>query len=174
MTIFGGRGGQAHGDRAPHREDPVERQYRFLLRTAPADALEAAHLEALGGLQEEVRAALLTTVQDALVAGHRLTTADLGPIARLVTAGERRTPGTFLGACPSVARRRLADAVVGSEAVFGLFSGYAAWDGTDPAPAGVGVDQGGARTEDRGDPAAEGKAIAFSHALAVTTWGGSG
>ena len=32
------------------REDVVVRQYRFLLRTAPADALEMAHVEALSGL----------------------------------------------------------------------------------------------------------------------------
>lgn len=30
--------------------------------------------------------------------------------------------------------RRLADAALASEAAFGLLTGYAAWDGEDPAP----------------------------------------
>ena len=173
MTIFGSRGGRAPVAAAPRVEDPLERQYRFLLRTAPADALEAAHVEAFGAVPESVRAAVLVTVQEALVAGQRLTTADRGPLARLVTVGERRTPGTFLAACPSVARRRLAEAVVDSEAVFGLFSGYAAWDGADPEPADVGVDHGGGHQASGVDPGAEGKAFAHSHALTIP-WGGGG
>ena len=49
------------GDRV---EDPVIRQYRFLLRTAPLDALEAAHVEALTPMAPEVRAAVLSGVQE--------------------------------------------------------------------------------------------------------------
>ena len=173
MPKFGGR----QHDRvtpSPREEDVVERQYRYLLRTAPADALEAAHREALGAVTEDVRAAVLTTVQQALVAGQRLTTADTGALARLVTAGERRAPGAFLTDCPAVARRRLAEAVVDTEAVFGLFSGYAAWDGTEPELPDVGVDHGGAHQADRGDPAAAAKSFAYGHAQAVNTWGASG
>lgn len=174
MRKFGGTHAGQPSTPHPRAEDPVERQYRYLLRSAPADALEAAHAQALRAVPEEVRAAVLATVQDALVAGHRLTTADTGPLARLVTAGERRTPGAFLAACPSVARRRLAEAVVDTEAVFGLFSGYAAWDGAEPEPADVGVDRGGAHAVNRGDPAAASKAFAYGHGLAVSTWGASG
>lgn len=173
MTIFGSRRGRETVDPAPRVEDPLERQYRFLLRTAPADAMEAAHVEALGAVPENVRAAVLLTVQEALVAGQRLTTADRGSLARLVTVGERRTPGTFLAACPSVARRRLAEAVVDSEAVFGLFGGYAVWDGAEPEPAELGVDGGGSHLDSGVDPGAEGRAFAHSHALTLP-WGGGG
>ncbi len=174
MQIFGGQGERDQAEPVAPAEDPVERQYRYLLRTAPADALEAAHVEALAALPDEVRAAVLTTVQDALVAGQRLRPTDIGPLARLVTVGERRAPGTFLSACPPAARHALADAVLASEAAFGLLGGYAAWDGADPAPADTGVDHGGAHQVDRGDPAAAAKAFAYGHGQAVNTWGTSG
>ena len=174
MAIFGGRGGHEQVGTSTVEEDPIERQYRYLLRTAPADALEAAHVEALGQVSDEVRAAVLATVQDALVAGQRLRPTDTGPLARLLTVGERRAPGTFLRACPPGPRHVLADAVVASEAVFGLFGGYAAWDGAEPEPTDVGVDHGGAHQVDRGDPAAAVKSFAYGHGQAVNTWGTSG
>jgi hypothetical protein len=113
-------------------EDVVVRQYRYLLRNAPADAMEHAHVEALEALDENARAALLRAVQSGLVAGLRLTPQDVHPLAHLVTLGERRRPGAFLAACDERALRALADLVVVAEASFGLFGGYAAWDGADP------------------------------------------
>ena len=111
------------------------RQYRYLLRTASLDALQAAHHEALGHLDEGQRALVLTAVRDGLVAGQRLSPGDTGAIARLVSIGERRDPRAFLDACDPTALHALADAVIHAEAAFGLFAGYAAWDGADPAPA---------------------------------------
>jgi hypothetical protein len=62
-----------------------------------------------------------------------------------------------------------------AEASFGLFAGYAAWDGVDPGCADVGVDHGGdprsTRLEDAG---AEAKALAQSHAMSVQPWAGGG
>jgi hypothetical protein len=116
-------------------EDPVVRQYRFLLRTAPTDALERAHTEALRALTAEQRTALLGTVQHALVAGQRLTVENHEQIGHLFTQGERRTPGVLLRALPQDLLAALAAAAVGSEAAFGLFSGYAQWDGAEPEPA---------------------------------------
>jgi hypothetical protein len=113
-------------------EDVVVRQYRFLLRTAPADALEAAHVEALDAMGESGRAAVLRGVQTGLVAGLRLTPGHVRQLAHLVTLGERRAPGAFLAACEEHALRELADRVVVAEASFALFGGYAGWDGTDP------------------------------------------
>lgn len=66
------------------------RRYRFLLRTAPGDALETAHHEAIASLDESDRATILATAQEQLVAGQRLTTSDLPQIAHLVTLGEQR------------------------------------------------------------------------------------
>jgi hypothetical protein len=113
-------------------EDPVVRQYRFLLRTAPADALEAAHVEALPALDPDTRAAVLAAVQERLVAGLRLGPDDITRLAHLVTLGERRAPGYVVGGLDSAALLRLSEAVIASEASFGLFTGYAAWDGTEP------------------------------------------
>jgi hypothetical protein len=50
---------------APSRgtpEDQVVRQYRYLLRTAPPDALEAAHVEALSAIGPDHRETVLRTV----------------------------------------------------------------------------------------------------------------
>ena len=75
-----------------------------------------------------------TATQSALSAGARLSPDDYGPIAHLITLGERRTPGALLGAYPAQALQALANAVVHSDAVSGLFGGYAAWDGADSQP----------------------------------------
>jgi hypothetical protein len=115
-------------------EDVVVRQYRFLLRTAPVDALEAAHRQALDELGDDARAAVLRAVQTALVCGLRLSIDQPERLAHLITLGERRVPGAFLRALEEHWRRRLADRVVLAEASFGLFGGYAAWDGVEPEP----------------------------------------
>ncbi|MEO6413103.1 MAG: hypothetical protein ABIO48_11010 [Pedococcus sp.] len=160
-------------DHAP--EDQTVRQYRFLLRTAPMDALQAAHHEALDSLTEVARARVLTAVQEGLVAGHRLSPGDTVAIARLVSIGERRNPRGFLDACEPIALRSLAQAVNESEAVFGLFAGYAAWDGVDPEPADVGVDHGGdPQSTTFEDAGGEAKAMAHSHAMTVQPWAGGG
>ncbi len=127
--------------RAP--EDQTVRQYRYLLRTAPMDALRAAHAEALLRLSDDLRAAVLAGVQDGLVAGQRLGPGDTTAIARLLCIGERRNPRGFLDACDAATLQALASAVNHAEASFGLFSGYAAWDGADPEAAWVGEDRGG-------------------------------
>ena len=160
------------GDQAP--EDQAVRQYRFLLRTAPMDALQAAHREALDRLTEDARGRVLTAVQEGLVAGHRLGPGDTVAIARLVSIGERHNPRGFLDACGSTTVRSLAQAVNESEAVFGLFAGYAAWDGVDPEPADLGVDHGGDPQSTFEDAGAEAKAMAHSHAMTVQPWAGGG
>ena len=119
------------------------RQYRFLLRTAPLDALEAAHAEALPVLDEQVRALVLIAAQDHLVAGLRLGPGDTARLAHLVALGERRSPGAFIGACDADALQELAQSVIDTEAVFGLFGGYAVWDGAEPEPPVVVADMAG-------------------------------
>jgi len=131
------------GKQAHDPEDQTVRQYRFLLRTAPLDALQAAHHEALDHLDDSQCALVLAAVRDGLVAGQRLAPGDTGAIARLVSIGERRDPRAFLDACDPTVLHALADAVNQAEAAFGLFSGYAAWDGSDPGPRESGVDHGG-------------------------------
>ena len=165
----GSPSGQPQRDGA---EDQVVRQYRYLLRTAPLDALQAAHHEALDHLDQPRRALVLAAVRDGLVAGQRLSPDDTGAIARLVSIGERRDPRAFLDTCDPAALHALAEAVISAEAAFGLFAGYAAWDGADPVPRDAGVDQGGRRQRSLDDdPAAQAKTLAHSHAMSVQPWG---
>jgi hypothetical protein len=68
------------------------------------------------------------------MAGQRLAPDDHAAIAHLMTLGERRTPGLLLSAYPAEALRSLANELIATDAVFGLFGGYAEWDGADPEP----------------------------------------
>jgi hypothetical protein len=113
MDARGGTGPERLGEPV---EDPVERQYRYLLRAGPVDALEAAHVEALSGPAAGVGQAVLDAVREAFVAGGRLTPDRTAAVARLLVAGARRDPGAFLRACDPDALRLLAAGVVGSEA----------------------------------------------------------
>ena len=56
------------------------------------------------------------------------------PLAHLLTLGERRVPGAVLRACDPTVLVHLARAVIDTEAAFGLFGGYAGWDGAEPEP----------------------------------------
>jgi hypothetical protein len=125
---------ESPGDPADVPENPVVRQYRYLLRTAPADALEAAHTEAIPRLSEAHQASLLATLRTSLLVGNHLTTGDHAKIAHLVTEGERRSPGALLAVLPPEVLQNLAATVLDSEASFGLLSGYAGWDGAEPQP----------------------------------------
>jgi hypothetical protein len=121
-------------DPADAPEDPLVRQYRYLLRTAPVDALESAHAEAIPLLSEAHRESLLETVRSSLLVGDRLTTSAHAKIAHLVTDGERRAPGQLLRALSADVLQNLAVRVLESESSFGLLSGYAGWDGAEPQP----------------------------------------
>jgi hypothetical protein len=123
-----------HAKAADAPEDPVVRQYRYLLRTAPVDALESAHVEAIAQLSEAHREYLLETVRGSLLVGDHLTTSAHAKIAHLVTDGERRAPGQLLRALPAEVLQTLAAGVLESESSFGLLGGYAGWDGAEPQP----------------------------------------
>lgn len=113
-------------------EDPVVREYRFLLRQAQPDAVEAAHTEALARLSDEQRRTILSAVQQGLIVGARLHPDDISQVAHLIVLGERRAPNAFLSACEPHTLLSLSRAVTRSEACFGLFGPYATWDGADP------------------------------------------
>ncbi|HEV7148422.1 MAG TPA: hypothetical protein VGN48_15635 [Pedococcus sp.] len=113
-------------------EDLSVRQYRYLLRTAPLDAMEEAHVEVLSRLAPSRRAVVLRAVQEGLVAGLRLSPDDVRRIAHLIVLGERRSPGAFLRACPDQVLIPVAEGVIVAEASFGRFGGYAGWDGVEP------------------------------------------
>ena len=134
MVSFGRRHHDPDPSGSRSDEDPVVRQYRFLLREASPDAVEVAHTEALPRLTEDQRQAVLSAVQRGLVAGQRLKPDDSTPIAHLIVLGERRAPNAFLSSCDPATLLALSQAVIHSEACFGLFGQYAGWDGADPQP----------------------------------------
>ena len=68
------------------------------------------------------------------MAGAHLRPDDIRPLAHQVTLGERRSPQVLTSSIPEPALRELAQAVIDSEPAFGLFAGYASWDGVDPTP----------------------------------------
>ncbi|HKP51395.1 MAG TPA: hypothetical protein VJ183_01955 [Chloroflexia bacterium] len=74
-------------------EQAVER-YRYMLRTAPPDAIEQAHAEAFARLTPEQRRAVLEELTKA-APEERATGDDPKSLARMATRAEMRQPGTL-------------------------------------------------------------------------------
>src|SRR4051794_7881016 len=81
-----GRPGQSEDERA------IER-YRYLLRTAPPDQVEAAHAEAFGKLTPDQRRQVLEQLSAAVPASERPRSDDAQTLARTATRAEFRQPG---------------------------------------------------------------------------------
>jgi hypothetical protein len=86
---------QEPGRTAPRSADEqaIER-YRYLLRTAPPDQVEAAHAEAFGKLTPEQRRQVLEQLA-AVPGGERPRGDDARSLARAATRAEIRQPGTL-------------------------------------------------------------------------------
>ena len=115
-------------------EDVVVRQYRYLLTTAPVDALEGIHVEVLDSLPEADRGRLLRALTDAFATGRHVDGGETAKVAHLVAVGAHRSPRAWLESLGATFARRLAAGVLDTEASFGCFNGYAAWDGESPEP----------------------------------------
>src|SRR4051794_28337689 len=81
-----GRPGQSEDERA------IER-YRYLLRTAPPDQVEAAHAEAFAKLTPDQRRQVLEQLSAAVPASERPRSDDAQTLARTATRAEFRQPG---------------------------------------------------------------------------------
>src|SRR3954470_16497088 len=81
-----GRPGQSEDERA------IER-YRYLLRTAPPDQVEAAHAEAFAKLTPEQRRQVLEQLSAGVPGSERPRSDDAGTLARTATRAEFRQPG---------------------------------------------------------------------------------
>jgi hypothetical protein len=82
---------------APSDEQALAR-YRYLLRTAPPEAIEQAHAEAFAQLTPQQRARVLTELSQELPASERAATpgeGDAQTLARMATRAEMRQPGTL-------------------------------------------------------------------------------
>ncbi|MCY1081368.1 hypothetical protein [Archangium lansingense] len=101
--IFGGgssttrpsRGGPA----VPSADEQALARYRYLLRTAPPEAIEQAHAEAFAQLTPEQRAQVLRELGQELPPAERRAAASNDPdpraLARMATRAELRQPGTL-------------------------------------------------------------------------------
>jgi hypothetical protein len=72
----------------------IER-YRYLLRTAPPEAIEQAHAEAFAQLTPQQRRQVLADVGAAVPPAERATSDDPASLARMATRAELRQPGTM-------------------------------------------------------------------------------
>jgi hypothetical protein len=70
-------------------------RYRYLLRTAPPEQIEQAHVEAFGQLSTDQRQQVLAQLAAAVPAGERPRTDDPETLARVATRAEMRQPGTL-------------------------------------------------------------------------------
>jgi hypothetical protein len=86
---------------SPARRSPDERaveRYRYLLRTAPPEAVEQAHAEAFAQLTPEQRRQVLQGLGEGVPPGERQVAGqgdDPASLARLATRTEMRRPGTL-------------------------------------------------------------------------------
>jgi hypothetical protein len=72
----------------------IER-YRYLLRTAPPESIEAVHAEAFAKLSPEQRQQVFRSLAEQAPAGEPLTSDDPQSLARAATRQELRQPGSM-------------------------------------------------------------------------------
>lgn len=115
-------------------EDRAVARYRYLLRTAPPEQLEALHAEAFARLTPEQRQQLLHELSSA-APGEVGATAEPADLARVATRAEMRHPGTLEstfsrggsglgGAFAGSMMGTVAGVVIGSSLANLLFTGY--------------------------------------------------
>ena len=97
--LFGNEQDQNTAPRPPQRERTddeiaVER-YRYLLRTAPPEAIEQVHAEAFAKLTDEQRALIFTELSQNAPAGEAPRGQDAQSLAQAATRSELRQPGTL-------------------------------------------------------------------------------
>jgi hypothetical protein len=80
----------------PSADEQALARYRYLLRTAPPDAVEQAHQEAFSQLTPQQRAQVLSELSRELPAAEQAPgQTDPASLARLATRAEMRQPGTL-------------------------------------------------------------------------------
>jgi hypothetical protein len=90
---YGAGGTQRPGAQRTPDERAIER-YRYLLATAPPEAVEQAHAEAFAQLTPEQRRQVLQQLAQQAPPGERLGD-DPASLARMATRAEMRRPGTL-------------------------------------------------------------------------------
>ncbi|MFF3064616.1 hypothetical protein ACFVQ3_08665 [Oerskovia sp. NPDC057915] len=97
-----GPGAPAYGTPPPAPTGPARSEddvaidrYRYLLRTAPPEAVEQAHAEAFERLTPEQRRRVLADLGETVPPPERATSDDPQSLARMATRAEMRNPGTL-------------------------------------------------------------------------------
>src|SRR6476661_7950369 len=75
------------------RDQQAIERYRYLLRTAPPEQIEQAHVEAFEKLTPDQRQQVLAQLAAAVPAGERPRADDARTLARAATRAELRQPG---------------------------------------------------------------------------------
>jgi hypothetical protein len=88
----------------------------------------------MGELPEADRVRLLRALSDAFATGRHVAVGETAKVAHLIAVGAHRSPRAWLESLGRSFARRLAAGVLDTEASFGCFNGYAAWDGLSPEP----------------------------------------
>ncbi|HZX41190.1 MAG TPA: hypothetical protein VFE93_05075 [Myxococcaceae bacterium] len=129
--LFKGRRTPAPSDARPLTGEEALARWRYVLRTAPPEALSAAHAEGLATLGDGARAEVLHRLRSALSAldPGEVVPSDPQVLARAAERTERRAPGFLEHALASDARGRqllggLAAAVVGTSALAPFLRGF--------------------------------------------------
>lgn len=159
----------------------IER-YRYLLRTAPPDAIEQAHAEAFARLTPEQRRQVLDGLAAEVPPAERATDDDPRSLARMATRAELRKPGTLersFGRAGGVSGGLggglgMGGMIAGSllASVAGAFVGTAIADSLFDLS-----DQGDAAADAGGDPGADAGADGYGDGGDVSAdggWGGDG
>ena len=129
---------------APHAEATTDDQraierYRYLLRTAPPETIEAVHREAFAKLSEEQRAVVYEELSKGAGTGERPLSSEPATLARAATRAEARKPGTLESSLSNPAYRGpgfgsvIASSLIGTVAGYvigsALVSAFLPWDG---------------------------------------------
>lgn len=92
--LMGGQGASGAGQGGqPSDDDRAIGRYRYLLRTAPPEAIEQVHAEAFAQLTPEQRSQVLAQLSQDLPEAERPRSDDPGEMARAATRAEMRQPG---------------------------------------------------------------------------------
>jgi len=162
--IFGTE--EAAAPAATRRTEPTDderavERYRYLLRTAPPETIEAVHREAFAKLTEEQRAVVYEELSKGAGTGERPLSSEPATLARAATRAEMRQPGTLERSLSNPAYNgpgfgsMIASSLIGTVAGYvigsALVSAFLPWDGgaTDAA-ADSGAD-GGDAADSSGD-----------------------
>jgi hypothetical protein len=180
---------QPYGARPADARPPADpdqaaiERYRYLLRTAPPDAIEQAHAEAFAQLTPEQRRQVLDGLAAEVPPAERATDDDPRSLARMATRAELRQPGTLersFGRAGGVGGglgggMGMGGMIAGSllASVAGAFVGTAIADSLFDLS-----DQGDAAADAGGDPGADAGADGYGDGGDVAAdgggWGGDG